>query len=106
MSEEEWPVISTYTWQQAVEDGDLVVILKHRWPELTGGIPLLATIHLFNDISLAGLMEIYNDFVMWRRDIMPTLKEEDRMFTTTMNSKTVWLVEDGTTFTLMYPSDY
>jgi hypothetical protein len=106
MSMDEWPIISSYTWQQAVEDGDLVELLKHRWHELTGGIPLLATTHIFNEISLAGLMEIYNDFVMWRRDIMPTLKDEDKMFVTQMNGDDVWLIEDGSTFTLMYPEDY
>ncbi len=106
MSLEEWPVISTYTWEQMVEDGDAVEILKHRWPELSQGKPILATTHLFNEISLAGLMEIWNDFVMWQQTIMPTLKEEDKMFVTQMNGNDVWLIEDGSTFTLMYPEDY
>lgn len=103
---DEWTVISSYPWQQAVEDGLLVELLKHRWYELTGDIPLLATAHIFEEISLAGLMEIYNEFVMWRRDIMPTLREQDKMFVSTMNGNAVWLIEDGTTFTLMYPEDY
>ena len=106
MSIEDWPIISSYSWQQMVADGDAVELLKHRWPELSQGKPILATTHLFNEISLAGLMEIWNDFVMWQQTIMPTLKEEDKLFTTTMNAQTVWLVDDGSTYTMMYPSDY
>ncbi len=106
MSLEDWPIISTYTWEQMVEDGDAVEILKHRWGQLTQGKPLLATSHIYNEISLAGLMEIWNEFVQWEVSIKPTLKEEDKLFSTTMNAQTVWLVDDGSTFTIMYPSDY
>ena len=34
------------------------------------------------------------------------LPEEDRLFSTTMNRETVWVIEDGAAFTLMYLSDY
>ena len=34
------------------------------------------------------------------------LPEEDRLFSTTINRETVWVIEDGAAFTLMYPSDY
>jgi hypothetical protein len=37
---------------------------------------------------------------------MPTLPEEDRLFTTTMNGDTVWVIEDDAAYTLMYPEDY
>lgn len=103
---DEWEIISMYPWQQAVEDGVLVELLKHRWPELTQGKPLLATTHIFNEISLAGLMEIWNEFVQWEVSLKPTLKEADRMFVTQMNGDDVWLIDDGSTFTIMYPSDY
>jgi hypothetical protein len=95
-----------YTWQQAVRDGLLVEILKHRWPELANGKPLLATSHLSTEISLAGLMEIWTLYVEWVQNVMPTLKEEDRLFSTKMNSKTVWAIGDGMTFMIMYPEDY
>jgi hypothetical protein len=99
-------VIVTYTLKQAIEDGVLVEILKNRWQELSGGKPIVATDHLFNKVSLAGLMEIWNEFVQWQKTVMPTLPEEDRLFHTTMNGETVWVIEDGVAFTLMYPEDY
>jgi hypothetical protein len=99
-------VIARYPLDQAIEDGVLVAIFKNRWQELSGGKPIVATAHLFNDISLAGLMEIWNEFVHWQKTVMPTLPEAERLFTTTMNGETVWVIADGSAFTLMYPADY
>jgi hypothetical protein len=88
-------VISAYPLEQAIEDGVLVAIFKNRWQELSGGKPIVATAHLFNDISLAGLLEIWNEFVQWQKHVMPTLPEAERLFHTTMNGKKVWVIEDG-----------
>jgi hypothetical protein len=70
------------------------------------GIPIVATAHLYARVSLAGLLEIWNEFVLWRKDVMPKLAEEDRLFSTQMNSKKVWVIEDEVAYTLMYPEDY
>ena len=99
-------VISAYTLDQAIADGVLVEIFKDRWQELSGGKPIVATVHIFNEISLAGLLEIWNEFVQWRKTVMPTLNEEDRLFHTKMNGRKVWVMEDDAAFTLMYPEDY
>jgi hypothetical protein len=99
-------VISTYTLAQAIEDGVLVEIFKHRWAQLSGGKPIVVTAHLFGEVSLAGLLEIWNAYVAWRKHTEPTLPEEERMFATRMNGKKVWVIEDGAAFTLMYPEDY
>lgn len=106
MSFDNADVIISYPLKQAVEDGVLVEIFKNRWRELSGGKPIVATGHLFGQVSLAGLLEIWNEFVAWRKNVMPTLPEEDQLFHTTMNSKTVWVIEDGAAFTLLYPDDY
>ena len=42
-------VIVEYTLKQAIEDGVLVEIFKNRWPQLSGGKPIIATAHLFED---------------------------------------------------------
>jgi hypothetical protein len=84
----------------------LVEIFKHRWGTLSGGKPIVATAHLFEAVSLAGLLEIWNAYVYWRKYTEPTLPEEERLFATTMNSQKVWVIEDGAAFTLMYPEDY
>jgi hypothetical protein len=87
-------VISTYPLQQAINDGVLVEIFKNRWQELSNGKPIVATAYLFNEVSLAGLMEIWNEYVTWQKQVKPTLPEEQQLFSTTMNSKTVWVVEE------------
>jgi hypothetical protein len=99
-------VISRYTLDQAIADGVLVAIFQNRWHELAGGKPIVATAHLFNEISLAGLMEIWNAFVQWQKHVMPTLPEAERLFHTTMNGETVWVIADAAAYTLMYPEDY
>ena len=99
-------VISVYSLEQAIKDGVLVEVFKNRWNELSGGKPIIATAHLFNQISLAGLLEIWNEYVAWRKNVMPTLPEEDQMFVTTMNGEKVWLIEDGDAFTMLYSEDY
>ena len=100
------PIIHSYTWKQAVEDGSLVEIFKNRWPELSQGKPILATVALFNAVSLASLREIWNEYVEWENKIMPLLSDQDKMFTTKMNNEPVWVIDDGAVFTLLYPSDY
>jgi hypothetical protein len=99
-------VISVYSLQQAIADGVLVEVFKNRWQQLSGGKPIVATAHLFNEVSLAALQEIWSEFVHWRKHIMPTLPEEERMFVTSMNSENIWLIEDGQAFTMLYPEDY
>jgi hypothetical protein len=103
---EDTDIVSRYSWQQAVEDGFLVELFKTSWPKLSGGRPILVTGHLHDNVSLAGLMEIWNEFAGWRRNIMPTLPEEERLFHTLMDGKKVWVIEDESAFTLMYPEDY
>jgi hypothetical protein len=99
-------VVVASTVKQAIEDGVLVEIFKNRWGQLSGGKPIVATAHLFAAVSLAGLLEIWNEYVHWRKHTAPTLPEEERLFTTTMNDHKVWVIEDGAAFTLMYPEDY
>ena len=99
-------LIIEYTLQQAIADGVLVEVFKNRWQQLTHGKPIVATTHLFSEVSLAALLEIWNEYVAWRKNIMPTLPEEEQMFTTTMNGKKIWLIEDAQAFTMMYPEDY
>src|SRR2546421_11958316 len=99
-------VISVYSLERAIEDGVLVEVFKNRWQELSQGKPIVATSHLFNAVSLAALLEIWNEFVRWNTQIKPTLSEEEHMFVTTMNGETIWLIEDGEAFTMMYPDDY
>ena len=106
MDEEFGELISVYSLEQAIEDGVLVEVFKNRWHQLSSGKPIVATNHLFSQVSLTGLLEIWNEYVAWRTNVMPTLPEADQLFSTTMNGDKVWLLEDGAAFTMLYPEDY
>jgi hypothetical protein len=97
---EEWPIISKYTRQQAVDDGVLVELWSYR------GQPVVATSHLYNEVLHADLGAIWKEFLAWKRQVEPTLAEEDRLFKTGINGKTVWVIEDAESYTLMFPEDY
>ena len=99
-------VIVEYSLEQAIQDGVLAEVFKNRWEQLSGGKPIIATAHLCENVSLAGLMEIWNQFVHWKNSVMMTLPEEERLFVTEMNGNKIWLIEDGQAFTMMYPEDY
>ena len=99
-------VITAYSLKQAIEDGVLVELFKNRWSKLSGGKPIVASAALYESVSLAGLLEIWNEYVLWRTCVMPALPEEEKMFSTTMDGRSVWVIEDEAAFTLMYPEDY
>lgn len=99
-------VITAYSLKQAIEDGVLVELFRNRWNELSGGKPIVASAALYESVSLAGLLEIWNEYVSWRREAMPALPEEEKMFSTTMNGRRVWVIEDEAAFTFLYPEDY
>ena len=106
MDEERKACIVEYTLDKAIDDGVLVEVFKNRWQEFSQGKPIVATAHLFNEVSLAGLQEIWNRFVHWKKHIMPILPEEEQMFYCIMDGKRVWIIEDQAAFTMMYPEDY
>jgi hypothetical protein len=106
MKQNDYDVIAWYPYAQAIADGVLVEICKNRWNELSGGKPMVATAHLYGQVSLAGLLEIWNEFVEWKKHVEPTLPEAERLFHTAMNGKKVWVMEDAQAYTLLYPEDY
>jgi hypothetical protein len=63
--------------------------------QLSNGKPIVATAHLFENVSLAGRREIWNEFARWKRYVELTLAEEERLFSTKMNEMTVWVIEDA-----------
>jgi len=99
-------VFHEYTLDQAVADGELVEIFTNRWNKLSGGKPIVVTRHLFAEVTPAALFEIWNEYVHWRKAVMPTLPEAEQMFVTSVNDKKVWVIEDGQAFTMLYPEDY
>ncbi len=103
-------VISVYSLEQAIEDGVLVELFKPLWKELSEGKPIVATSHVFNDLAKpeaeVSFIELWNKYAGWRKHIMPTLREEDRMFVTEINGKNVWVDETDAAMTMMYPEDY
>ena len=98
--------IYCYTLEDAIADGYLMPIFQNRWPELSSGKPIVATTAIYQSLSLAALLEIWNEYVGWRSDIMPDLPQTERQFKTSMNDRKVWVIEDSESFTILYPEDY
>ena len=92
MKDQEAEAILTYTHQEAIEDGVLVEIFKNRWSTLSGGVPIFATNAIFVEFSMAGIMEIWNEYVLNQKK---DPKEIGDPFVTKMNSKDVWVINDG-----------
>lgn len=99
-------VVHAYTLDQAVQDGMLVEKFKHRWPQLSGGKPIVASAGVQDAFSEAAIIEIWNEYVQWVTNVRDTLPEEDQMFETTMNGQRVWVIEDGAALTLLFPEEY
>jgi hypothetical protein len=99
-------LIYSYTLKDPIADGLIKPIFENRWPQLSGGKPIVATNAIYSSISLAAMLEIWNEFVVWNRKIKHTLPEEDQLFYTVMNDQKVWVMESGKCFTILYPSDY
>jgi hypothetical protein len=103
---DEATIISEYSLEQAIADGVLVEWSKDDWKQLSDGKPIVVTTHLFDDVSINDLHDLWEKFVFWTVNIKPGLKEEDRMFVTKINGKKVWVDETDTAITMMYPEDY
>jgi len=99
-------VVYEYTLQQAIADGELVELFKDRWEELTGGKPIVATRHIYTEFNESAFQYIWDMYVHWAKHVEPSLPEEERMFSTKMHDKTVWVIEDGQAFTILFPEDY
>ena len=100
------PLIDAYPLAQAIEDGALLKLFENRWPQLAAGKPIVVTAALSQAFSLAALRECWNQYVLWRTIVFDTLPEDERLFETTMNGQTLWVLESAEAFTLLFPQDY
>jgi hypothetical protein len=97
---EDMEIISSYSRQQAVEDGVLVEILRYK------GRPVMATSHIAEELGLSELIKIFREFRVWRDKDKAKLPEEEQLFNMPVNGKKVWVIEDAEVDTIMYPEDY
>jgi hypothetical protein len=101
---EDVKIISKYPLSQAIEDEVLIKLCDIRW-----GVeikPFVVTSHLLGGIGRDKVMKVWDEYVKWRQEVMPKLKEEDQMFVTKVDGEKVWIIENGTAFTAMFPEDY
>lgn len=100
------PVIFSYTWQEAVTDGVLVQLWADDL-DCPAGKPILAPAGISHDLPPDELRQIFDAYLTWHQVVEPTLPEEDRLFsTTTSTGEKVWVIDDGTVITLLYPDEY
>ena len=98
--------ISEYSLEQALADGVLVEVFKDMWETLSQGKPIVVTRRLFEDTNLHLLFGVVTQFDHWKTSVLPTLPEEERLFTDEVKGKKVWVMEDDQAITLLYPEDY
>jgi hypothetical protein len=97
---EDMDLVHSYTRQQAVDDGVLTHVLSYH------GLPVMATTGIVEDFGTEELLEIFREFIVWKQLTKPTLKEEDQLFSCTRDKKKIWVIEDVTGYTVLYPSEY
>lgn len=94
-------VIFEYTRDEAIQDGVLHPLGR------VNGKPLIGTAGTVAELPDEERQRLFADFLLWQRDVEPTLPEEERMFTATAsNGKRVWVIDDGSAVTLLYPEEY
>jgi type I site-specific restriction endonuclease len=107
---DEATIISEYSLEQAIEDGVLVEVfgynIKDFVEQYTNGKPVVATAHLFSQVTDTDLTDVWNRYIEWKLNVKETLPEADQLFVTTMKGNKVYVVEDGQAITMMYPEDY
>jgi hypothetical protein len=99
-------VITICSLKEAIEDGVLVEIFKKKWGQLSDGKPIVASAHLVESVSSRGLREIWKEFDHWKEDVKDTLPEEEQLFSMDMDGQTIWVIDEGVGYILMYPEDY
>src|SRR5438034_193312 len=71
----------------------LVEVFQDRCNLLSEGKPIVATSHLYNEVSQAALLEIWNKFAEWQKGYPHTIAEDMTegypLFTTEINGKKV-----------------
>ncbi len=94
-------VISKYSLDDAQDDGMVKTI------GIRGVKRLVVTAGVFSSVSVEEQFRLFSRFFDWQRNVEPSLLEEDRMFVSeTSDHDTVWVIDDGCSVTLLYPSEY
>ena len=99
-------VITIYSIREAIEDKAVIEVFKDEWDQLSRGKPIIASMNVYEGVRFEDLVRIWNDFVFWRKYIMRKLPERERLFSTEIGYKTVWVIDYKVCFMMMYPEDY
>lgn len=98
-------VLTIYSLKEAIETQVVVGICKNRWDRLSGGKPIVASWSVYENISQAGLMEIWNQFVEWVTEDNGKGLKREWLFSTEVDLMPVWVIDDKVCYTMMYPWD-
>jgi hypothetical protein len=67
---------------------------------------VVVTAQVSQEVSEETLRAIYDAYMVWRTNVMPTQPPEEQVFTTKMTGKKIWVMEDAEAVTILYPEDY
>jgi hypothetical protein len=97
-------LVLTYRLEEAIKDGIVAKLCYVLWNGTYK--PYVATANELEEIGQDGAMEIWKEFAQWRYWVMPTLPEEDQLFVTGVDGRTICIIEDVAAYTIMYPEDF
>jgi hypothetical protein len=97
-------LVLTYRLEEAIKDGIVAKLCYVLWNGRYK--PYVATANVLEDIGQDGALEIWKEFAQWRSQVMPTLPEEDQLFYTGVEGRTICIIEDDVAYTIMHLEDY
>ena len=57
-------------------------------------------------LTAEQVQTVFAEYLDWCHNVRDTLPSEDQMFTTEVNNQTVWVIDDGTATTILFPHEY
>jgi hypothetical protein len=70
------------------------------------GKPIAASVNVYEDERFEDIVRVWNDFVFWHKFVMRKLPENERIFSTKIEHRFVWVMDYKVFFMMMYPEDY
>jgi hypothetical protein len=71
-----------------------------------GDKPIVVTLGVAEKLGLFTAVELWQDYLVWKEKVLPTLPEEDQLFTKKVNGYKVWVIEDSSAITVLFPEEY
>lgn len=99
-------VVHSYTLSDAINDGVLVPLFLDEGKYPADGKHVVATSNLLDAIGVEATLKVWDEFQVWKRDVMPTLPEEDQLYAPVVGEHELFIIEDSVSYCIMLRTDY